>query len=353
MKKRSAFTLIELIVTISIIALISTVVFVSLSGSKQKERDAKKISDVLQLQTALENYKRAEGVYPSTITLGQPLVGSTTGITFLSKVPEASIGEDCGADQYSYSYSTTTKEYSLSFCLANKLEDYEPGVYAASPKGIKAWVCGDVLVDSRDGQEYSTAQIGTQCWMTKNFNYDSGCASITWVNQVDVGWCGCYNNDSNNCVTRGKLYQWSAAMSGSTTEGAQGICPSGWHVPTNSEQYVLFNYVNSQSQYRCNDGWYLIAKALSSKSNWSVSAVSCAIGNNLETNNASGFNGVPGGYRQWYGGAFDNLNNYFMFLSSTKSSGNVKGVSLGYSSDRFGDTSEAIPSASSIRCLKN
>lgn len=353
MKKRSAFTLIELIVVISIIALISTVTFISLSGSKQKERDAKKISDVLQLQTALENYKRAEGVYPSTITLGQPLVGSTTGITFLSRVPEAPIGENCGVDQYLYSYSTTTKEYSLSFCLANKLEDYEPGVYAASPKGIKAWVCGDVLVDSRDGQEYSTAQIGTQCWMTKNFNYDSGCASIPWVNQVDVGWCGCYNNDPNICVTHGKLYQWSAAMAGSIVERAQGICPPGWHIPSEAEQYVLFNYVNSIPEYRCGGVWYIIAKALSAKSGWNTSTVSCAVGNDQGVNNKSGFSGFPGGWRNWYAGSFDGIGNYFMFLSSTKSGGNVKGTTLSYSSDRFGNTSDAIPSASTVRCLKD
>lgn len=184
-------------------------------------------------------------------------------------------------------------------------------------------------------------------------NYDNGCASILWVNQVDVGWCGCYSNDSNNCVTRGKLYQWSAAMNGATTEGVQGICPSGWHIPTNSEQYVLYNYVNIQPQYRCNDGWYLIAKSLSSKSYWSTSAGLCAVGNNLGANNASGFNGIPGGYRNWYSGAFDNFNNYFIFLSSTKYNGNVIGASLSYSSDSFGNIIDAIPSASSIRCLKN
>lgn len=352
MKKKSAFTLIELIVTISIIALISTVVFVSLSGSKQKERDAKKISDVLQLQTALENYKRAEGVYPSTITLGQPLVGSTTGITFLSKVPEASIGEDCGADQYSYSYSSTTKEYSFSFCINNDLEDYTAGVYAATPKGIKAWVCGDNLVDSRDGQEYSTAQIGTQCWMTENFNYDSGCASIPWVNAVDSGWCGCYNNDSNNCATYGKLYTWSAAMASSTIAGAQGICPSGWHIPTESEQYVLYNYVNSIPEYRCEGAWYSIAKALASKSGWNTSTVSCAVGNNQGSNNISGFSAFPGGSRNGYGGSFGSINQYFYFLSSSKGS-SVKITILGYNSNLFGNDGSSYTPASSVRCLKD
>ena len=45
----------------------------------------------------------------------------------------------------------------------------------------------------------------------------------------------CYYNDENNCNVYGALYQWDEAMRYSTTEGVKGICPSGWHLPTDAD----------------------------------------------------------------------------------------------------------------------
>lgn len=135
-KKKLAFTLVEMIVVVFIIAVIGSVIVVSTSGSKKREEDARKISEIFQLQIALENYKRSEGSYPESIELGQALIGSSTGIVFLSKIPPAPSGEPCGS-QYIYSYSTSTKEYSFSFCLLNGLEDYPPGKYNLTPRGIE------------------------------------------------------------------------------------------------------------------------------------------------------------------------------------------------------------------------
>ncbi|MBZ0184237.1 MAG: hypothetical protein K8F60_17395 [Melioribacteraceae bacterium] len=55
----------------------------------------------------------------------------------------------------------------------------------------------------------------------------------------------CYNNDPRNCEKYGRLYTWDAAMNGSTTEGAQGVCPSGWHIPTYNEYETLIESVNN------------------------------------------------------------------------------------------------------------
>lgn len=99
--------------------------------------------------------------------------------------------------------------------------------------------------------------------------------SNTWTNNVDTRWCGCYNKDANKCVTHGKLYQWSAAMAGSTTEGAQGICPTGWHIPTSAEFITLYNTINSNINYRCNGIDGNIAKAIVSTSGWSSHPTVC------------------------------------------------------------------------------
>jgi uncharacterized protein (TIGR02145 family) len=91
--------------------------------------------------------------------------------------------------------------------------------------------CGDPLTDI-DGNTYSTVDIGSQCWMAENLNT---------TRNADGGsvarWC-C------DCDTYGGMYQWSVAMNGSETDGAQGICPTGWHVPSDADWFDLENYID-------------------------------------------------------------------------------------------------------------
>jgi len=97
------------------------------------------------------------------------------------------------------------------------------------------------LIDSRDGQGYKTVVIGTQTWMAQNLNY-----------AVDSSWC--YDNSADSCAKYGRLYQWAAAMGlapeyndilwGGSDANHQGVCPAGWHIPTNTEWLTLFYYAN-------------------------------------------------------------------------------------------------------------
>ena len=66
-----AFTLFELLVTIFIIGLLSTLSFVSFTAVRERARDVARLSDVRQIQAALELYRRAEGAYPASLTFGQ------------------------------------------------------------------------------------------------------------------------------------------------------------------------------------------------------------------------------------------------------------------------------------------
>ncbi len=102
--------------------------------------------------------------------------------------------------------------------------------------------CGKNFVDPRDNKEYKTTKIGDQCWFAENLKYTkNGCLNKTWngdsVGPVDA----CKANDDEI------HYQWDAAMNGSTTEGAQGLCPSGWHIPTDAEWDILVDYVGGSS----------------------------------------------------------------------------------------------------------
>jgi len=115
--------------------------------------------------------------------------------------------------------------------------------------------CGSSTVADIDGNVYKTVFIGAQCWMAENLrvlSFPNG-SPITkgpsaqnapgWEN--DYGYYSCPPNSSNNgedcssASSLGYLYQWSAAMNGSSSQGARGICPEGWHVPTYDEYNIL------------------------------------------------------------------------------------------------------------------
>ena len=89
------------------------------------------------------------------------------------------------------------------------------------------FICGNTLVDKRDGQEYSTVEISGKCWMAQNLNVG---AMVLDNNMKDNSTVekSCYENKEDNCIKYGGLYTWSEA----TTDQA---CPVGWHVPTKAE----------------------------------------------------------------------------------------------------------------------
>ena len=99
------------------------------------------------------------------------------------------------------------------------------------------FTCGDLFY--YEGQWYSTVQIGSQCWFAENLNVGTridGTAESTDNGTIEKY---CYGDVADNCDTDGGLYQWDEAMQYSTTSGAQGICPTGWHIPTDDEWTTL------------------------------------------------------------------------------------------------------------------
>ena len=77
--------------------------------------------------------------------------------------------------------------------------------------------------------------------------------------------------------------------------GIQGVCPNGWHVPSNAEWVQLTDYVSSQSTYICGDNVLNIGKALASTSQWESASGDCEVGNNPSENNSTGFSALPAG----------------------------------------------------------
>lgn len=96
-----------------------------------------------------------------------------------------------------------------------------------------------IFIDPRDNQVYKTVTIGTQTWMAENLNY--GIRLDLATDQKDNGVIEkyCYDNNPANCDTYGALYDWDEAMQYVLSQSAQGVCPDGWHIPSDAEWMTL------------------------------------------------------------------------------------------------------------------
>ncbi|QQG52163.1 MAG: prepilin-type N-terminal cleavage/methylation domain-containing protein [Candidatus Falkowbacteria bacterium] len=144
-QNKKGFTLIELLVVIAIIGLLSTMSVLALNQARARARDAKRISDVKQIQTALELYYNEEGSYPASVTTGGT-IQSTAGNVYLAAVPTPPSpidGGSCPATQPAYTYAKQTTSgtggsYTINYCLGATINTV-PGnaLQTATPAGIK------------------------------------------------------------------------------------------------------------------------------------------------------------------------------------------------------------------------
>ena len=186
------------------------------------------------------------------------------------------------------------------------------------------FLCGTSTITDVDGNTYNTVRIGEQCWMKENLRttkYANGNTIMQGdTTSATIGYWYYPNNDSTNKVTYGLLYNWTAVMNGtvssnSNPSGVQGICPDGWHVPSDAEWAQLTMTVSSNNGFICNNNPENIAKALAATIHWYSSSYDCAVGNDLSTNNVTGFSALPASY---YNGFYDYFGNEANFWSATE-----------------------------------
>ena len=223
-------------------------------------------------------------------------------------------------------------------------------------------VCGFSTVTDYDGNVYHTVQIGDQCWMKENLrtkHYVDGTA-ISQGSSSSTATTGYWYYPGNNPAkmsTYGLLYNWKAAMGNSSSSsnnlsGVQGICPVGWHVPSDAEWTRLTDYLSSRSQYVCGSNNAYIARALAATTGWESSTTECAIGYTLEDNDLSGFSALPAGY--FYNGNYIATGRFAYIWSATESSsGGANLRVLNYSNANVTSNSLSKNYFSSVRCLRD
>ncbi len=225
--------------------------------------------------------------------------------------------------------------------------------------------CG--IVADYDGNIYKTVVIGDQCWMRENLrttHYADGTLipeGTTNSSTLPYRYKG-YVTDAQHLqdpsifVRCGYLYNWPAVMHGAASSSAnpsdvQGICPDGWHVPSQSECLQMIMFVQSVSRYWCGSNSTYIAKALASKEGWLSSNTDCDIGYQVSSNNATRFSAIASGF---FNNNYNSYGENVLFWSSTISSSNPWRFCLSKNSKGANDQSTMYPYAGfSVRCVKN
>ncbi len=199
------------------------------------------------------------------------------------------------------------------------------------------WQCGNLLLDERDWQTYNTVQIGEQCWMAENLNIGTEINITEHPLNNGIIEKHCYD-----CDIYGGLYNWLELMNYNSVDGTQGICPEGWHIPTDEDFFILSSFLGGDS---------ISGSKLKEAGNdhWNQP--------NSDATNESGFTALPGG-TGYGGGGYGNLSgqgDFTLFYSSTL---NMYGFqifrSLFNNTATFNEDYDVESmNESSVRCIKD
>ena len=222
---------------------------------------------------------------------------------------------------------------------------------------------GTPTVSDFEGNTYNTVKIGEQCWMKENLrttHYSDG-TSIPQGGNTTSTTAPYYYNYSIFGVTletRGYLYNWPAIMHGASSSNAnpsnvQGICPTGWHLPSDAEFTQLTDYLGGVPEYQCGGSSSNIAKSLAATTGWSSNNGDCTVGNNLSTNNITGFTAFPSG--NFGGSSYLNAGQKAFFWSSTVGSNSNSALyrTMYYDESVFYQKSYSKSTGFSVRCLRD
>ncbi len=286
----------------------------------------------------------------TSITVDWESVTGATGYYIYSSTTAGGIYSQIGI--------STTTSYTNTSLSPSTIYYYKVAAYNNGGAGTQSsYVSATTLVASCpnpvisngfvtcDGQTYRTVNINGQVWFAENLNYE-------------VSGSKCYNNNSANCVAYGRLYNWSMAMNFPSSCDSincsnlikpkhRGICPEGWHIPSEVEWNALSSYVQSNSGCSNCD-----AAKLKATSGWSSCGPSGS-GSSYLCEDAYGFSALPGG-TGLSGGSFNGVGTYSIWWSASEYGSNYvyyRIMSYNYESTDW--NSNVKDGFFSVRCLQD
>jgi uncharacterized protein (TIGR02145 family) len=202
--------------------------------------------------------------------------------------------------------------------------------------------CKSPSVTDADGNVYDTLQINSQCWMKQNMRVGTRIAASGNQTNNATTEKYCYSNSDANCTSNnpnypdGGLYQWDEAMQYVTTPGARGICPSGWHIPTDTEWHILEHTLTDSGQ-TCDpnrNGMYDCSTA----------------GTKLRPGGTSGFEGNLAGFA-WSGSFIRATSGFFWSSSESGASAWYRDLNSGNAQVNRSTNGKLV--GFSVRCLQD
>jgi uncharacterized protein (TIGR02145 family)/prepilin-type N-terminal cleavage/methylation domain-containing protein len=282
------FTIVELLVVIVVIGILATITVVSYTGVSQKATTASLTSDLDNASKQLKLYQVDHSTYPTSLDGNNCPQGSApTPDTRYCIKPSSN-------NSYTYYPSTNGATFRLVESNANSVtysvtESRSPSVTIATTD--TGWLA-----------------IGSQLWAKTNLNVGTMVTGATAQTNNSTLEKYCYSNTESNCTTYGGLYQWDEAMQYVTTNGAQGICPAGSHIPSDNDWKILEVQLGiTQAQADLDNTWRGTDQ-----------------GTQLKSGGSSGLNMPLAGYRGT-GGSFDYLSSYALLWSSSELSTSALG----------------------------
>jgi uncharacterized protein (TIGR02145 family) len=159
----------------------------------------------------------------------------STGVYFIKTETDPTGGTN-------YTITGTSQLLSVPYALfaktSEKANELESKLQILSNSIVAGGMVGDI-----EGNSYNTVKIGTQIWMAENLNVGQMVSRPNELTNNSIFEKYCYDNNPENCKQFGGLYLWKELMNYSTVEGSQGLCPVGWHVPTDNDWKVLESYL--------------------------------------------------------------------------------------------------------------
>ena len=212
-----------------------------------------------------------------------------------------------------------------------------------------------------DGNIYELVTIGTQTWMKENLKttkYNDGTAlpnitdNTAW-SALTTGAYSDYNNTPSNSSTYGRLYNWYAVDNNAATKvasnGGKNVCPTGWHVPSDTEWHSLILYLDQNAQDGSNHG----NESLIAGSKLKETGTAHWQSPNTGVTNETGFTALPGGSRN-SNGSYNTIGTFGNWWSSTEYSSTLAYFRCMYNINstvsRYGLDK---PYGFSVRCLRD